>query len=664
MRPDSLGFFWRDEPVIKVLKEQAPKRTPPEKTWLKPDYLPGLAEALAFQCTVMDDSMLLAARERRERLIFDCEVYRNYFLCAFTSLQTGHVAYVEMSDSEPELNINRLGWILTNFTCVGFNSYGYDVPIVSMALAGKTCTQIKDASDKIIVEQVRFSDVLRAYKVKKLKEIDHIDLMEVAPGVGASLKIYGGRMHVPRMQDLPFHPSTVLSFEQMAIVRWYCVNDLTVTAFLHESLKEELDLRDQMTKEYGIDLRSKSDAQIAESVIGEELERINRQRPQKPTIEVGTCYRYNVPEFIRYETPLMNWALGVVAGAPFIVADHGSIEMPPEVGKLKLTIAGNVYRMGIGGLHSSETQVAHVADDETIIVDRDVTSYYPEIIRRLRLFPKHLGMNFLKIFGGIVDRRIAAKRAGNKKVANSLKITVNGSFGKLGSKYSILYAPDLLIQTTLTGQLSLLMLIERCELRGFQVISANTDGVVIKAKKSRRAELNALIKHWEEETGFETEETQYSAYYGRDVNNYIAVKVPDKDGKVGTKTKGAYAPTGLQKNPTNRICIDAVEALLTKNVPITNTIRACKDIRKFVTVRKVNKGAVKDGVYLGGSIRWYYATGGTGEIIYASTGNKVPRSDGAKPLMALPTELPTDVDYAWYEKEAEDILKEIAYLAE
>jgi hypothetical protein len=79
-------------------------------------------------------------------------------------------------------------------------------------------------------------------------------------------------------------------------------------------------------------------------------------------------------------------------------------------------------------------------------------------------------------------------------------------------------------------------------------------------------------------------------------------------------------------------------------------------------VRKVKGGAVKDGVYLGASIRWYYATGQTGEMVYAQSGNKVPRSDGAKPLMDLPTELPADIDYDWYIQEAQKILKEIAYL--
>lgn len=723
MRADALGFFWEDRPVVKVAKPPPPKRVPPIPVWLEPGYIADRSEletALAFPVHVMTDDELLGLLAAGDQFVFDIEIYHNYFCICFISMTTGWVWYTEMQQGG-QIDINRLGWIATNFPLIGFNSIGFDTPILSMALAGKDCAQMKEAANHLISEQWRPADVLKKYKVKSIKDrMNHVDLIEVAPGVGGSLKAYGGRMHCPRVQDLPFHHSAILTPEQMAIVRWYCVNDLTTTAFLTVNLKEQLDLRAAMSKEYGVDLRSKSDAQIAEAVIGEEVERLNGKRPQKPTIEVGTVYKYRVPYFLRYESGLMQWALGVIQNANFVVADHGSIEMPKEISELKLTIANATYQLGIGGLHSTEKRVAYVADADTVLLDRDVTSYYPAIILNLGLYPHHLGSNFLRVYKTIVDRRVHAKERGDKVVADSLKITVNGSFGKLGSKYSILYSPDLLIQVTITGQLALLMLIERLELRGITVVSANTDGVVIKCPRARRDELNAIVKQWECDTGFNTEESEYSAYFAKDVNNYIAVKKPDKSGKVGTKTKGLYAPTGLMKNPTTRICVDAVEALLTKNIPIHDTIRNCTDIRKFVSVRKVKGGAVKvyerlpppphntkeeliqmagfvlfaqdtwimEGdsdkgartteaaykaavdqlsapgrtQYLGVTIRWYYATGAQGEIIYATNGNKVPRSDGAKPMMDMPTTFPTDVNFEWYEAEANKILKEIAYL--
>jgi hypothetical protein len=244
----------------------------------------------------------------------------------------------------------------------------------------------------------------------------------------------------------------------------------------------------------------------------------------------------------------------------------------------------------------------------------------------------------------------------------------------MGSPYSILYSPNLLIQVTITGQLALLMLIEAIEGAGIPVVSANTDGIIIKCPRAQQTALQAIIDAWERTTAFTTEETRYRAVFSRDVNNYIAMKeTPGKasaaylDERLGCKTKGAYCERGsagnsrLSKNPASLVCMDAVLNFLTIGVPIIQTIRGCRDVARFVTVRTVKGGAVKDGVYLGKSIRWYYATGEHGEIVYALNGNKVPRTDNAKPLMDLPENFPEDVNFEWYEQESYKILAEIAY---
>jgi hypothetical protein len=658
VRSDSLGIFWYDAPIVKEAKPPPPKKVAPERTWEAEDYLPGLAEAQAFNVPLYTFEDML--RSQGEQLLFDIECYENYFLAAFMSYKTGYVTYFEKKNDEP-LDIPALKWVVDNFELITFNGYGYDMCILALALAGRSNAELKDATNQIIQYANRPQDILRAYKVKTIRP-NHIDLIEVAP-LRASLKIYGGRLHVPKMQDLPFPHQYRLSAEQIAIVRWYCVNDLHSTAYLRASLQEELELRNTLSTEYMMDLRSRSDAQIAEHVIADEVSGLNGQRAQKPTIAIGTEYCYNVPAFIRYQTPVMNWALDVVRSAQFIVDETGSVGMPVELKELKITIGEATYRMGIGGLHSSESNVAHHADQYTILEDRDVTSYYPQIILNQGLYPAHLGPNFLKVYRGLVNRRIAAKRAGQSVVAESLKITVNGSFGKLGSQYSILYAPDLLIQVTVTGQLALLMLIEALEVLGITVVSANTDGIVIKCPTYRRAEMLQAIVDWEYNTEFETEGTNYKSIYCKDVNNYIAVLEKPKKG-LFTKTKGAYSPTGLKKNPTNQIVTDAVEALLVRGVPVDSTIRECRDIRKFVQVRTVKGGAVKNGEYLGKAIRWYYAEGEEGDIIYASNGHSVPRSTGARPLMTLPPQFPTDIHYQRYIDEAHDMLKDLAYVSD
>jgi hypothetical protein len=200
------------------------------------------------------------------------------------------------------------------------------------------------------------------------------------------------------------------------------------------------------------------------------------------------------------------------------------------------------------------------------------------------------------------------------------------------------------------------MLIEMLEQHGIPVVSANTDGIVIKCPVNMEDTMERVVWVWEVATGFDTEATEYEAVYSRDVNNYVALK---RGG--GAKLKGVFAPTGLAKNPANEICVEAVVELLARGVPVEVTIRACKDVRKFITIRKVGGGGVKDGVFLGKAVRWYYATGTAGTITYRHSGYTVARSEGGKPLMLLPDELPDDINYDWYIKESQDILSNIGW---
>lgn len=653
MRNDIDGMFWNDVPPPKPPPKEKPKRTPPERTWEAPDYLPNLAEALAFNVPLFTDAELVAATYARDKLVFDIEVYPNYFLIAFQSLTSGKIIYFELG-SGVGFDPIKLAWVMNSFCLISFNGKNYDLPIAALALAGKGTEHLMWATEEIILRNERGEDVLKKSKVKKLK-LNHVDLIEVAP-LRASLKIYSGRLHAKRMQDLPFIPGTVLSPEQIAIVRWYCCNDLSNTGLLYNELEDQIKLRETLGMTYGIDLRSRSDAQIAESVISHEVAKLNGARSRKPDIPPGTAFNYQVPAFIRFDSSTMQWALEVVRNAKFVIDEKGEVMLPETLKDLRIPIAGGVYRMGIGGLHSSEQKQAHFADANTLLLDRDVTSYYPTIILNQQLYPIHLGRAFLSVYQQLVDRRLYAKRTGDKVTADSLKITINGSFGKLGSPYSMLYAPHLLIQTTITGQLALLMLIEQLELAGIPVVSANTDGLIIKCPTLLHNDAEGIIAAWEGATGFLTEETRYRAVFSRDVNNYIAVR---EDSSV--KAKGAYAKTTLSKNPTGGICVDAIVAFLTTGKPIEQTIRECRDLSRFVVVRSVTGGAVKDGQYLGKSIRWYYAVGEQGEIVYAKNGNMVPRSTGGKPCMLLPDSFPEDVNYEWYELEVLEMLRDLAH---
>lgn len=651
----------------------------------------------------------------------DTEIYKNYVLIGGLLLN-GKVWSIELDGEDSCLSKEDRVWLRDRMRMrqtVGFNLHGFDMPIIYGAIAGLTVGTLKKIANDIIEGGMRSWDIEDEYGFEIPRKIDTIDLIEVAPG-RASLKIYNGRLHGLRMQDLPIAPDAVLTDDDIEETFRYWKNDLQATKLLWESLKTQLELREALSKQYGMDLRSKSDAQLAEAIIVQQVGKILGYKPKKPQLKPGTKFRYRAPDYIWFHSAQMNDILDMIEDHDFRVGPTGKVVMPSFLSEADIRIGTSRYSMGIGGLHSKEEQVSHVADAPYSLFDVDVASYYPNIILTLGLYPKQLGPAFLKVYRSIVTRRLKAKdlakalkkeiEALEKQIAQANrpselmaerlvelkaewhienvaneggKIMINGSFGKLGSVFSALFSPDLLLTVTLTGQLSLLMLIERLVRAGIAVVSGNTDGIVIKPRQDQIDEMRAIVKRWERNTGFETEEAEYSALYAASVNNYIALK---KGG--GSKRKGHYAKSGLEekKNPTNDICAEAVVEFLEKGTPLGKTIRECRDIRKFVTVRTVDGGAIygvkeveyerrgkrgqllkpgtrfdaADATYLGKAVRFYLSTESEGALHYKNSLNRVPKSAGAKPIMTLPAEMPRDVDYAAYVREARRILIDIA----
>jgi DNA polymerase elongation subunit (family B) len=542
-------------------------------------------------------------------------------------------------------------------TTLSFNGINFDLPVLTYALLENNNSSIKDLSDTIIKTNLPAWQICKEKKINVPTEWDHIDLIEVAPGQ-SSLKIYGGRLNAPKMQDLPIHPDKVLTREEADIIRSYCVNDLDTTILLYKKLIPQINLRISMSEMYGMDLRSKSDSGIATAVLKSELEKETGKKYYAPSLPNDYCFQYKDPEFLLFKTTQLQSLYERILEHRFTLHTNGRPELPDWLAKSKIEIGSSVYQMGIGGIHSTEKSQCIIAKPGKRIVDADATSFYPNIILGQSLYPDSIGEKFLKVYQSIVDRRINAKKSGDKTTADTLKIVINSSYGLLGNKYSMLYSPDLLLQTTITGQLSLLMLIERMEEAGVSVVSANTDGVILLYDDDQQVTVDTIAFNWMLDTTFELEYTEYKCVASRDVNSYLTVK---PNGSL--KRKGVFAEPGLAKNPDRIVIYDAVAEYVSKNTPIDQTIKSCSDITQFITVRKVTGGAQWQGEYLGKAVRFYKSNtvGDDVEINYVKNGNKVPNSAGCRPLMDLPDSFPTDIDYAYYIKEANDLLTEVGY---
>ena len=236
-------------------------------------------------------------------LVMDIECYIDYFLVMFRRVDTGTTRVYEMFDCK-RLDTEEIRRIMRTFRVVTFNGNNYDLPMLAYALTGVSCANLKEASDTIIVGQMKGWQFEQHSGVRVPREWDHIDLIEVAFGQG-SLKLYGGRLHSQKLQDLPIEPSARIRPAQREELVMYCGNDLQTTIDLWNHLGPQIELRERMSSEYGDDLRSKSDAQIAEAVIRKQASSIIGT----PVLDVQCKFLNSATygEDIEIETTIEQW---------------------------------------------------------------------------------------------------------------------------------------------------------------------------------------------------------------------------------------------------------------------------------------------------------------------------------------------------------------------
>jgi hypothetical protein len=293
-----------------------------------------------------------------------------------------------------------------------------------------------------------------------------------------------------------------------------------------------------------------------------------------------------------------------------------------------------------------------IAKSGEMLIDIDVTGNYPKMIINNKWVPEHLDADkFITAFSKFYEDRLMAKRNGDKSKSDIYKIVLNSIYGKFGDVNSTFYSPQCLLHTTFTGQLSLLMLIEELEEVGLNVVSANTDGIVVSVKDIEYDLFKSVCGDWQKTTSLNLEETRYKSLYTENVNSYIAVK---EDGSL--KRKGSYIEGDLGHNPTIKVCIDAVIDYLLKGTSIEDTILNYEtEPQNFLMVRKAKNGGYWKDKYLGKIVRWYWST--SGEAIYRKLEKPELKKDGTpkkNPIVA-------ESEHAWPIMNLSDGLKDIHY---
>ena len=331
---------------------------------------------------------------------------------------------------------------------------------------------------------------------------------------------------------------------------------------------------------YGIDVASASDSKIAnlmlESMITDdkdELKEIRQKRTHRESVKISDC----IPHNLQFTSPELCGMLDKLMGITVTSSHKFHYD-------LSVRYAQNKFQLGIGGLHTDDPSRILESDDQYKLLDCDVSSFYPSIILQLGVRPAHLGDKFNQIFRKMTEDRLQAKKNGDKVRADSLKITINATFGKMGSMTFWLYDPLAMLRVTVAGQLYLLQLVEYLHQSGIEVVSANTDGVVCRVSTSKEDAYYSACNRWIEQTGFQLEYQEYRKLIQKDINNYIAIKT---DGK--TKEKGIFADTTDDARKAFKFPIiqKALYQYFVENVPIERTITDCKDVYEFCTSQKM-----------------------------------------------------------------------------
>lgn len=292
---------------------------------------------------------------------------------------------------------------------------------------------------------------------------------------------------------------------------------------------------------------------------------------------------------------------------------------------------GTTYTLACGGIHTQDVPVILESNDNIIYKHFDYNSYYPSIVCSFDIAPEHLNKNiFVKMVRYFKDTRVKCKHTKdseelvipgvpNKISAEALKIVINSIYGKFGSELFFLYDRMAQLRVTINGQLMTMTLVEELELNGIHVISANTDGIIIKLPKEKIDIFNDITKRWNETNKMGADSEDYKAYYCRDVNNYFAVWTNDDVDAKGALDAKQYIKD-LKKGYDMPVVAIAVFNYLYNHISVMDTLRNHKDILDFCKTQNVGRqfnvvyDTVVDGnittVYSQRHVRFYVSTHG------------------------------------------------------
>lgn len=356
----------------------------------------------------------------------------------------------------------------------------------------------------------------------------------------SSLKWIQYSMDWNNVEEMPHrHDQPVTDVHTLNSVIDYCINDVRSTKEILRHSKEQIQLRQDLTKEYGIDLYSASEPRIAKELFLHFLEQrtgmsksnLKSLRTPRPYIVLADC----ILPSIQFQTPEFNKVLDYFRTKVITSTKDGF--------KYRLDYKGVKTDFGLGGIHGATQSGVYEAKESWTIMTSDVTSFYPNLAIKNGFHPAHLPQKeFGQLYEWFFEERKKIPKTDPKNYV--YKLILNSTYGLTGDENSFLYDPKMTMQITINGQLLLSKLAEMLSLAipECQPLMLNTDGLEMMIPDNKVDDYMKVCAEWEKLTQLALEHDQYSKMIIRDVNNYMAV---NSKGKV--KSKGAFEWEDLDK---------------------------------------------------------------------------------------------------------------------
>ena len=560
--------------------------------------------------------------------VFDIETYPNVFTLAVEHADAPLHWMFEISDwrNDSREIIEFLTYLKqTDARMVGFNNLGFDYPVLhTLIRMGKADAATLYQKAMAIIGSQDEDGSRWMHLVKPSDQfVTQIDLFKIHhfdnKARATSLKVLEFNMRSDSIEDLPFKVGTTLNREQVEVLKNYNQHDVAQTkAFYHKS-QDMIAFREELTRKYARDFMNHNDTKIGKDYFVMKLEEAgvacydygDKGRTPRQTKRPVIHLKDAILPWIQFQQPEFNRVLGWLK-------EQSITETKGVFTDLTATINGFTFVFGLGGIHGSVESEIIESDSEHVIVDLDVTSYYPNLAITNGFHPAHLGKEFVSIYKYLFEQR----KSYPKKSAESamLKLALNGVYGDSNNQFSVFYDPLFTMSITLNGQLLLCLLAEGLmTIPGLRLIQVNTDGLTVRVPRTHKVLVDLARMAWQERTGLNLEEAVYKTMMIRDVNNYIGVFDPAfvKPGDPTVKRKGAYEwKVGWHQNAGGLVIPKVAEKVLVEGAPIRETVENWPDIMDFMLRTKVPRsshlGIEKDGVtsQLQNTTRYYIAVGG------------------------------------------------------